>query len=179
MKIEVWRNVIGYEGYYEVSNQGRVRSLSRTVLTKRGRKQFYKGRMMVGTDNGVGYKKLALSKGGKQKYFYIHQLVAMTFLNHTPDGHTLVVDHINGVKTDNNVDNLRIVSNRDNTTTCHRKDRNSLSSNFAGVCYHKLTNKWQAGLKINGKRIYLGVHTTELEAYQAILEYEAIQPIIV
>ena len=159
---EIWVDVPEYKDYYQVSNQGRVRSLDRTVIDSMGRKRFYKGKIIGGSDNGAGYKTLALSRDGKQEKFLIHQVVAMTFLNHTPDGHQLVVDHISGVKADNRVENLRIVSHRDNNSTCYRKDRNSLSSEFVGI--YRFRNKWRAQIQLKNKKIYLGLFNNEEDA---------------
>ena len=235
---EIWRDVPGYKGYYEVSNQGRVRSLDRTIINSLGRKYFYKGRFFEDSLDVHGYKQLCLSRDGKARGFKVSQLVAMTFLKHTPNGHTLVVDHIDGDRTNDNVDNLRIVTHRNNLSSCFRKDRNTLTSDFVGVCQVK--DKWQAQIQlknkvtylgsfdnelyaakayqkalaklengtfnpedykpkflskykgisfqktsqkyicqpyINGRQIYLGIHSTEEEAHQAILLHEAIQPI--
>lgn len=167
MKInkEIWRDVPGYEGYYQVSNTGIVRSLDRTVITKRGERS-YKGRIFEGNLNN-GYKILSLSRDGKQEIFLIHQLVAMIFLNHEPNGHTLVVDHINGIKTDNRIENLRIVTQRDNSSTCHRTNEDLFSSKFVGVSWDKVTKKWRAQIIFNSKKIYLGLFDNEIDAAKA------------
>lgn len=163
---EVWRDVPGYEGYYQVSNTGIVRSLDRWVIYKSGRKQLYKGRFFEGS-NINGYKQITLSKKGKQKRFFIHQVVAMAFLDHEPNGHTLVVDHIDGDKVNNRVENLQIVTHRDNTTTCFRKDRDSLTSEYVGVFFAKGKGKWVAQICFDGKQIHLGVFDSELKASKA------------
>ena len=160
---EVWRDVPNYKNYYQVSNLGRVRSLDRTIINSLGIKRFYKGRFFEGSDVD-GYKMVTLSRDGKQEKFLIHQLIAMTFLNHTPNGHILVVDHINGVKADNRVENLRIVTNRENVSTCYRANEDLLSSKFVGVHYHKPTNKFQVRIQLNSKRIYLGQFDSEEDA---------------
>lgn len=166
MKLEVWMDVPGYEEYYEVSNQGRIRSLDRTVLTKNGQERFYKGQIFEGSDV-KGYKIVCISRDGKQERFYIHQLVAMTFLNHTPNGNTLVIDHVDGDKLNNRVDNLQIVTHRQNLSSCHRKDRNTLTSEYIGVSYNKATQKWEAGIKFKGKKIGLGYFNNEIDAAKA------------
>ena len=165
MKLEVWRDIPGYKNYYQVSDEGRVRSLDRTIINSLGRKRFYKGKFFEGSLHNGGYKILTLSKGGKIKHFLIHQLVAMAFLGHKPDGHSLVIDHIDGDRTNDNVDNLRIVTNRDNTSTCHRSDRNVLSSELAGVYWFK--DKWRAKIVFKNKNIYLGQFDSEINASNA------------
>ena len=162
-KQEIWRDIIGYEGYYQVSNQGRVRSLDRWVIYKNGRKRFYKGRFFEGGYTN-GYRQVGLSREGKTEIFLIHQLVAMTFLNHTPNGHTLVVDHIDGIRTDNRIENLRIVTHRENISTCYRANEDSFTSDFVGVNYHKHANKWLARIVFNKKNINLGLFNNEKDA---------------
>lgn len=162
-KAAVWRDVPGYEGYYQVSNTGIVRSLDRWVIYKNGRKQLYKGKIIDGS-NINGYKQITLSKNGKQKRFFIHQVVAMVFLDHKPNGHTLVVDHIDGDKSNDNVDNLRIVTSRDNITTCFRKDRDSLTSEYVGVYFDKAKGKWATQICFDGKQIHLGYFLDEKKA---------------
>lgn len=164
---EIWKDVPGYEGYYQVSNEGRVRSLDRWVIYKNGRERFYKGKFFEGSFNNRGYKKLSLSKDGKAEYFFIHQVVAMAFLDHEPNGNTLVIDHINGDKADNRAENLQIVTHRDNTSTCHRSDRNSLSSDFAGVNYYKQIDRWRAKIYYNETHIHLGYYNDEEDASNA------------
>lgn len=163
-KAAVWRDVPGYEGYYQVSNTGIVRSLDRTVLTKNGEERFYKGRFFEGSDVN-GYKQIIFSKNGKQNSFFIHQLVAMAFLDHEPNGYTLVVDHINGDRANNNMDNLRIVTNRENSSICFKKNRDSFTSEYVGVRQDK--DKWRAQIRFNNKVIHLGYFDIELEASEA------------
>ena len=92
---------------------------------------------------------------------HAHQLVAIAFLGHKPDGYILVVDHINDIKTDNRVENLQIVTARFNVYKTQKK----YSSQYKGVCWHKYTKKWQASIYINGKIKYLGLFIDENEAH--------------
>ena len=147
--MEIWKEVKGYKDY-KVSNLGRVKSL------KAG-----KERIMNPAVDYNGYFNLSLYKNGKGKTRVIHQLVAESFLNHEPCGYDLVIDHINEVKTDNNVNNLRLVSAREN---CSKRKG---SSKYVGVCWYKQTNKWKAQIKANGKIKSLGYFTHELEASKA------------
>ena len=150
---------------------GRVRSLDRTVIDKRGGIRVYKGEILNGTIN-YGYKIARFSKNGKNRTFHFSQLVAMAFLNHNPDGHKIVVDHRNGVRSDDRVENLRIVTHRDNLSTCFRIDKEELSSKYAGVTWHIIAKKWMASITNNGVYTFLGYFTDELEAsdvYQNVL----------
>lgn len=164
---EIWRDVPDYDGYYEVSNLGRVRSLDRWVFFKDGRKRFYKGRIIESNFNKGGYKKLNLSKDSKVQTFLIHQLVAIVFLDHEPNGHTLVCDHIDGDRANNNVENLQIVTQRQNLSTCYRANESSFSSKYVGVTFNKAENKWRAGIRHKGKNNFLGQYKNEEKASKA------------
>ena len=168
---EIWKDIPNYEGYYQASNLGRVRSLDRIVTFSNGRKQFYKGKLIKGSVNN-GYRQTALSSGGIGRNFKFSQLVAITFLGHEPNGHELVIDHVNGDKSDDRVKNLRIVTQRANTSTCFRSDKDSLSSEYAGVYWNEKVSKWQSQIQHDGAKIYLGLYNTEVEAstaYQSAL----------
>jgi hypothetical protein len=151
---EIWKEVKGFEDY-KVSNLGRVMSL------KYGRDTIRK----LSPDGG-GYLNCNLSIKGKQKTFHTHKLVAMAFLKHKPCGHNLVIDHINHDRQDNNVENLRITTNRGNCS--NRKDKGS--SQYVGVTWSNKSKKWTSHININGKLKYLGLFTNELEASNAYQE---------
>ena len=102
-KKEIWKPVVGYEGLYEVSSIGRIRSVDRTVF-QQGRNQHYKGCVMTTFMNNSGYKAIRLSKGNKKKGKLVHRLVAEAFLPN-PSGFPCV-NHKDEVKINNDVDNL-------------------------------------------------------------------------
>lgn len=162
-KEEIWKDVPEYEGYYRVSNMGNIISLNRTIIHSNGRVQLIKERS-IGAVRANGYRYVTLSKNNVQKCTTIAQIVAVTFLSHKPDGHTLVVDHINGNRTDDRACNLRIVTNRDNNSYCYRSDRDSLSSKFTGVYWSKHAKKWTARIKYKGINYHLGSFTSEIHA---------------
>lgn len=100
---EEWRDISGYEGYYQVSNMGRVRSITRTFLRSDGSTATYKGRILVPL--GSPYHYVTLSKNNMHSKVRIHRLVAKAFVPN-PDNLDCV-DHINNIKTDNRAKNLR------------------------------------------------------------------------
>lgn len=102
---EIWKDVSGYEGYYQVSNLGRVRSLDREVAYKNGRIDLLSGRLLKYGNDKNGYPRLFLSKDGKKKLFLIHRLVLIAFVGPCPSG--MEACHKNGIRTDNMVYNLR------------------------------------------------------------------------
>lgn len=101
---EVWKDIVGYDGLYQVSNLGRVRSLNyrRTGKTKE---------MKPGTDKN-GYRYICLMVEGKARYYKVHRLVYEAFVGPIPYGHE--INHINEEKADNRVENLETVSHKDN-----------------------------------------------------------------
>ena len=151
---EIWKEVKGFEDY-KVSNLGRVMSLKCNRI-----------KILKQSINTHGYLRLCLCREGKPFTRKVHKLVAIAFLNHNPCGHTLVVDHINHDRQDNNVENLRITTQRGNCS--NRKVKGS--SKYVGVSWIKGRNKWQSNIMINGKENHLGYFTNELEASNAYQE---------
>ena len=101
---EIWRPIEGYEGLYEVSNTGRVRSVDRYVKSKGESYWLRKGKMLSPTKDKNGYLKVNLSCNGKHNIIRVHRLVTEAFLPN-PDN-LPEVNHKDEDKTNNNVDNL-------------------------------------------------------------------------
>lgn len=110
---EEWRDVVGYEGFYQVSNLGRVRTVphySRNNVN--GGKRFVKGQILSQYKMPNGYLQVQFSKNEKREKHYVHRLVANTFLknkNNLPE-----VNHIDGNKDNNSISNLEWVSHKIN-----------------------------------------------------------------
>ena len=111
---EQWEPIKGYEGLYEISNMGRVKSLSREVKVGRNGTRLVDERILSVFGGKIVYKLANLCKNGKIKSKAVHVLVAEAFLGHIPDGHKMVVDHINGDKHDNRLENLQVISHAEN-----------------------------------------------------------------
>lgn len=156
---EVWREIPNYEGLYMASSMGRIRSLDR--LSSNGR--LFNGKVKSLSINVYGYLGTTLTKLGVKRAVSVHQLVAMSFLDHIPSGNKVVVDHINNIKTDNRVENLQLISTRENLS----KDKKSGTSEHIGVSWYCNLGKWVSRIYINGKAKHLGYFIEEREAAQA------------
>jgi hypothetical protein len=175
MENEVWKDIVGYEGLYEVSNLGNVKSLPKEWISACKRK--HDGILLKKTINnrGTGYYQVGLTNNKIRKTRTIHQLVAEAFLNHNPCGYKLVIDHINNNTLDNRVENLQIITQRENAY----KNQVSYSSNYKGVfmgCKKYKSKKTgeikkykyiSSQINIDGKIIRLGTYKTEEDAHLA------------
>ena len=109
---EVWKDIKGYEGLYQVSNMGRVRNS--------------KGCIMKQAVNDKGYLRIRLSKDGKKSHFRVHRLVAETFIPN-PDNKA-EVNHISCMKSDNRASNLEWVSSEENHRLYKEYRENKIAS---------------------------------------------------
>lgn len=136
----IWKDIKGYEGLYQVSNLGNVKSLIRNIILK--------------PDVSTGYNRVRLTKrnGSKRKLFQIHQLVAVAFLNHKIDGYNKVIDHIDENPLNNNVNNLRIVSQRDNIINYVKNNNKGF---LLGV--EKVGCKYRANIGVKYDRVHFKV----------------------
>ena len=152
--MEIFKDVVGYEGIYKVSNMGRVKSLSNL----KGKKE-----KLLKPSSNDRYARVVLFNKKERKTKYVHVLVAEAFLGHTPCGMDLVVDHINGNTFDNRIENLQIVTHRFNVY----KIKSNFTSNYKGVSWYSQRKKWRALIKINGESFYLGLYDNEEDAHNA------------
>lgn len=163
MEEEIWRDVKDYEGIYQVSNLGRVKSLPK--LRMAGHNPYItEERVLKRYVDCNDYPVVSLCNIGIQKCVKVHLLVAIAFLNHIPNRSKIAVDHINGERDDNRLENLRIVTNRFNNSEGFRKNKNLLSSKYSGVHWHKNLKKWASTIRINGKQKHLGYFIDEMDA---------------
>jgi DNA-binding XRE family transcriptional regulator len=109
--MEIWKQVKGFESLYEVSNQGRVKSLQRFVNGKNGANKPLK-ETIIQLKTDKGYLRVNLWKNQKSKRFAVHRLVAEAFIDKI-EGKDYV-NHKNGIKTDNRIENLEWVTLSEN-----------------------------------------------------------------
>lgn len=156
---ECWKDIPGYEGLYQVSDSGQIKSL-----------YFSKLRALVIC--GRGYKAVALAKCGIKKRYYVHRLVAYSFLG-DPEGKDYEVNHKNCDKTDNRVENLEWVTRQENMAHAHenglidfrRKKRRDNTTGYPGISINQ--NHYQVSIGIRGKCHYVGFYKTLDEAIDA------------
>lgn len=136
---EVWKDIKGYEGLYQVSNLGRVKSLDRVVYQKNSfgniQKNIYKGKILSLFEDRDGYLRINLKKDKKMKQYGVHVLVANTFLNINNfkymeyedlskiDINRLQINHKNENKKDNCIDNLEFCTVAYNTNYGSREQK--------------------------------------------------------
>lgn len=156
--MENWKDIPNYEGLYQINENGDVKSINYKNTNKEG--------ILKPCINTSGYKMVVLMKNNKRKSYYIHKLVAITFLNHKPCGMKQVINHIDFNKLNNNLNNLEIITQVENVN----KRRIKTSSNYKGVSFHKNSKKWISRITIENKSVYLGIFLTEKEAYDKYLQ---------
>ena len=117
--MELWKDIEGYEGLYQVSNMGRVKHLN---FNNTGREK-----VMKPASREDRYTVVSLCKGGKKKNCYVHRLVACAFIPNT-DGKE-EIDHINTIRTDNRVDNLRWATHKENNNNVLTRPKHAGANN--------------------------------------------------
>lgn len=156
MQKEIWKDIPEFEGLYQVSNLGRIKSF-----------KLNKETILKPVIKYTGYSQISLVKNGVTYAKRIHQLVVLAFLNHKPNVKIdLVIDHINNVKSDNRLENLQIITNRENLS----KDVKNKTSKYTGVCWDKQSKKWHSTISYNKKRYHLGFFKCELKAHYIYLK---------
>lgn len=165
-----WRPVVGFEGSYEVSSGGEIRSVARIVPRVRSKNgRSVSGRTLKAGVCGTGYKMVTLQARGSRRWETVHRIVVESHIGKIPHG--MVIDHRNGDKSDNRIENLRIVTSSQN-------GRNKIKTNnpngHRGVwfCAARPKKPWRADIQPNGKTIYLGSFVTKDEAIAARLAAE-------
>lgn len=113
MSKEIWKPIVGFEQQYEISNKGKIRSIDRYVDHWRGGKRLYKGTPKNERLNGKGYYRCNLKNKGSRYDFTVHRLVAMAFIPNPQNYRE--VNHKDGIKTNNCVENLEWCSSSQNT----------------------------------------------------------------
>ena len=137
---EIFKNVAGFVGLYQVSNLGRV-------------KNYRTGRILKPGKDGGGYFVVNFYKNGIVTKHAVHRCVANGFLENPEN--KKCVDHINRIKTDNNLLNLRFATHSQNSMNKNKQSNNT--SGHIGVSWDRNAKKWKVQIRVNGKKKYLGL----------------------
>lgn len=149
-----WRTIKGYEGLYEVSNDGRVRRL-RFI---NGSHNFEKVKECKQTLNTWGYMTVNLCKNGKANTKRVHKLVANAFLGES----NLQVDHLDGNKCNNNLSNLEYVTPKENTNRAWKKGQAKYTKERKEKLSKIAKEKWNN----NTFRKWRGIKTKQFESME-------------
>lgn len=166
---EIWKEIKDYEGYYAVSNLGNVKSLERESWN--GKVFWKQSEKLLKQNNDGKYLGVTLSKNNKIKRIRVHQLVAQAFLDKPNLIGRIEIDHIDGNKLNNNIDNLQYLTQRENTIKGIKRKK---TSKYTGVIWHKYHNRWMTSYTLNGvtKTKYFKDELEASEYYnQKISEY--------
>lgn len=175
MEKEIWKDIKGYEGLYQISNLGRVKSLERICFQSPLKKRKINEKIMkFDKSSKAGYIRISLNKDGNKKKYSVHRLVAQTFI---PNPHNYPqINHIDENKQNNNINNLEWCTVKYNNNYGSRKGLNfkkiiqfdtignkiaiyesineaSRKTNITRCCISNCLNKKQK----TSRRIYMGL----------------------
>jgi hypothetical protein len=153
--MEIWKQIKNYENLYEISTNGLVRNYKTKLILN------YKPR-------ADGYIRIGLYKNNKQTNYYLARLVYKTFKG--IENNHFEINHIDKNKLNNNLNNLELISSRENS--CHRSKLNSNKSSIYNGVSRMKNNRWKSYIYFNSKQITLGIFKTELEAYNKRMQFE-------
>jgi hypothetical protein len=151
--MEEWKQIDDYPNY-SVSNLGNVKNNKTNKLLSL-------------SENGYGYIKVILYKNNTKKTFNLHRLIGKTFMTHFDDN--LEIDHIDRNKTNNCLENLRLVTRSENCKNTSKKLGTYSKHKHITYDKSKLNKNWKLAFRIDGIKKHLGYFETEEEAYNYYL----------
>lgn len=151
---EVWKDVLGYEGIYQASNLGRVKSLERDIAHPRHGTYRRKERILKPKVSHCGYIVGTIQVDKNRNCILWHELVMLAFVGSS----NLSIDHLNGIKTDNRLENLEYVNQRENISRYWDKNKNLPTGVF------KEKERFGSYVTVGLKKHYLGMYDTPQEA---------------
>ena len=159
--METWKWIIGFEGGYEISTDGNVRSVDRTIIHK-NTTHFLRSQTMKQSLDKSGYLKFTIRLNGVRKTAFTHREMGNAFLMKDYSKQGLDVNHKDLDKTNNKRTNLELITERGNTV--HYRESIKHSSRYTGVSWRKQNRKWRASIIINKEQVHLGYFLNEEDA---------------
>lgn len=156
---EIWKDVVGYEGYYQVSNLGNVRGVDRYVIeTNTNKRKLIKGKMLTKHKKDNGYRQVNLTKDGKTTFHYVHRIVMKAFkpLNDYTD---MEVNHIDYNRSNNELSNLEWTNHKDNVV---HSSSNGKYGKVKGSANHKTTFTEEQVIEMREKYYKQGIGIPQL-----------------
>lgn len=166
---EIWKDIPGYEGLYKISSEGRLMSLERKFIRNNNKNAITlpDKLLKISTDH-KGYKKISITDiNRKRKTYRVHQLVAMTFYGHKISGYEMVINHKDSNPSNNNVNNLEVVTVRENIVHFYKNIK--CIGKMTGINYNKIEKIYYAVIGHKGRYYNLGQYkniNTASEIYQ-------------
>lgn len=176
--MEIWKDITEYEGLYQVSNTGKVKSLERCVLNKHGKWQTYPERLLkfdINIDSNTSYCRVTLCKLHKTKRYLVHRLVAEMFIPNPLNKE--YVNHINNDGTDNQVSNIEWCTHSENMLHAQKQGRLFKTQSNAGVrsgelAYERVKNNVEKAylVKFNSWKVISNELTKRASKYYVLCE---------
>ena len=136
---EIWKDITGFEEYYQISTLGRVKSKSRKCNSRYGKYKTVADKILsLNEDKKTGYVSITFCIKNKRITKLIHRLVAETFIDNPENKHT--VNHINGIKNDNNVNNLEWMTMSENAKHAYKENNKRIKKSWSREEVIKLLN---------------------------------------
>lgn len=169
MEEEIWKDIPGYEGIYQASNLGEVKSLDRYVASKTpGSIRHIRG-VVLKPKLRNGYLFVDLCRDNKRSSPNIHQIVCLVFMGHTFESFANVINHIDGNKSNNRIDNLEIISQRENV---HAYFKKAIAGYRFGACNDN--GRFRSSIYVDGRKYHLGCFEKREDAHAIYSKAEAL-----
>lgn len=150
--MEIWKDIIGYEGLYQISNLGNVLSLEKYIDNKKGAIQYRPPKILKQYKNKFGYMRVYLTKNSIKKMYAVHRLVAIAFIDN-PENKPCV-NHIDNNRENNHLDNLEWCTYKENNNWAKKQGRRVFTEEWKRKISATRKLKPVVGIDENGNKIY-------------------------
>lgn len=150
--MEIWKDIIGYEGLYQISNLGNVLSLEKHIDNKKGAIQYRPPKILKQYKNKFGYMRVYLTKNSIKKMYAVHRLVAIAFIDN-PENKPCV-NHIDNNRENNHLDNLEWCTYKENSQWAESQGRRIFTDEWKQKISATRKTKPVVGTDKSGKRLY-------------------------